>query len=64
MRYEINVSLNGRHYFATHPRSLRDGDSEDNAVTVAQNLRDRFPASEGYKVEMQEIIEYGRPVEF
>jgi hypothetical protein len=47
--YEINVSLVGRHYFATHPRSLT---SKDWAWEVLEDFKRRFPASEGFKVTM------------
>ena len=45
--YEINVSLNGRHFFATAPRSCVD---EMQAQIVAFELQKRFPASEGFEV--------------
>jgi len=45
--YDINVSLNGRHFFATAPRSARD---EGKAKRLLAELRKRFPVSEGYHV--------------
>lgn len=45
MDYEINVSLNGRHYFATHPRSMR-GMTLVNAISMARKFRERFPESD------------------
>lgn len=47
MYYEINVSKNGTHYFATSDRSLRE---EATALKVYWDLFDRFPASEGFKL--------------
>ena len=45
--YEINVSLNGRHFFATAPRSCVD---KIGARNVAFELQKRFPSSEGFEV--------------
>lgn len=45
--YEINVSLNGRHFFATAPRSCV---SEFEAKRVHTEIVARFPASEGFEV--------------
>lgn len=47
MNYEINVVRNGKHYFATHPRSLTDPNT---IREVADDFRKRFPASEGFRV--------------
>lgn len=47
MTYEINVSLNGTHFFATHERSLYSIDKLKQAVEV---FREKFPESEGYKI--------------
>ena len=47
--YDINVSLNGWHFFGTHPRSLKD---EDQAYRVLEVIKAKFPESEGYEVSM------------
>lgn len=47
MNYEINVSKNGKHYFATHERSLT-GQSE--AEKAFKDFQERFPESEGFEV--------------
>jgi hypothetical protein len=47
--YDINVSKNGIHLFATHPRSLVN---EDDAKELAVLLRSKFPVSEGYDVSV------------
>lgn len=47
--FEINVSLNGRHFFATAPRSCVNP-SETKAVRDV--LRKKFPESEGFAVEV------------
>jgi len=49
MHYEINVSLNGQHYFGTHERSATNGDK---AYDLARDLRERFPKSEGFEVTL------------
>lgn len=47
MYYEINVALNGKHYFATHPRSITD---EGSAKRLYYELEKRFPKSDGFSV--------------
>lgn len=46
--YEINVSLNGSHLFATHERSCRDKEPTKKLVEL---FREKFPETEGYKVD-------------
>lgn len=59
--YEVNVSLNGMHFFATAPRS---GVSRENAKFIAQELTRRFPEAEGYKVTVTKWDACGRDVNF
>ena len=47
MTYEINVSKDGIHFFATHERSLYSIDKLNQAVKV---FKEKFPESEGYKI--------------
>lgn len=47
--YEINVSFRGRHLFATNERSATD---KDKAQALFNIIRERFPAADGYKVEI------------
>ena len=47
MYYEINVSLGGRHFFATAERSVT---TESKARAVFDELKARFPEAQGYKV--------------
>lgn len=47
MTYEINVSLNGVHYFATHPRSLI---TEREADAMFAAFCAKFPRDEGYHI--------------
>jgi hypothetical protein len=52
MTYEINVTKSGKHYFATHHRSLTDPN------TIADTVRDfrqRFPKAEGFGVTLHRI---------
>ena len=49
MYYEINVSLNGKHYFATHERSIT---TEKEALLLFEVFSQKFPASEGYQVSL------------
>lgn len=57
MRYEINVSLNGKHFFATAERSLA---YKSNAMEVLAEIYKRFPESEGFKVDITEWHEEGK----
>lgn len=45
--YEINVSRDGQHYFATAPRSFT---RESEATTALEDFRVRFPKSEGFSI--------------
>jgi hypothetical protein len=49
-QYEINVSRNGKHFFATHERSL--GLSKKHTREVYDKLVEAFPKSEGYEIEI------------
>ena len=57
MSYEINVSLNGEHLFATHERSLH---YTHQLELVYRIMLDKFPESEGYKVTVFEQIKYSK----
>lgn len=45
--YEVNVALNGKHFFATAPRSATE---RSQAERLVKELKARFPESEGYSV--------------
>lgn len=47
MYYEINVSLNGHHFFATAERSIT---SKDKLKKVWEAMKKAFPQSEGYEM--------------
>ena len=59
MHYEINVSLNGFHLFATNERSLRN---VNDMRQVYQALRAAFPATEGYDVSVVRYTTVGEPI--
>ncbi len=47
MYIEFNISLNGKHFFATHERSCTDSSK---AEEVKKVLLEKFPENEGFKV--------------
>jgi hypothetical protein len=46
MWYEINVSKDGKHYFATHERSIT---TISLAVEIRDRLKKAMPEEEGFK---------------
>jgi hypothetical protein len=59
MWYEINVSLNGKHYFATNERSIR---TLPKAMSIAEHFKKVFPANDGYEVEVTEHTQIAKRV--
>ena len=59
MYYEINVSLNGRHFFATSERSIHD---EFHCKVLYDKLRQAFPESEGYVLSVSKCQKIGESV--
>lgn len=49
MYYEINIALNGQHLFATAERSITNNLK---AEKVYKLFKEKFPESEGYKVDV------------
>lgn len=45
--YRINVSLNGRHFFATAEHSCVD---VENTESVFKEIQERFPKKDGFEV--------------
>lgn len=45
--YEINVALNGKHLFATAPRSITSGIKFNQIISL---FKKKFPKEEGYEV--------------
>lgn len=61
MYYEINVAKNGKHYFATHERSIS---TEQKAKELLDKLTQAFPESEGYKVSVTKWEKLGKTIKF
>ena len=59
MYYEINVSLNGVHFFATAERSCT---TYNQAIKVYKELEKRFPASEGYELTLRAWETIGKEI--
>jgi len=55
--YEINVSKNGEHYFATAKRSSQTIAHSGKPREGLADFKRRFPESEGFKVTMVSISE-------
>lgn len=49
MYYEINVSLNGKHFFATAERSI---ESKWKLEEVYKVFKGKFPKEEGYEISV------------
>ena len=49
MYYEINVALYGKHFFATHERSIRTESELRKALEV---FTQKFPKEEGYDISV------------
>jgi hypothetical protein len=60
MHYEINVSLNGEHFFATHSRSIVDSRK---LKEVYGEMVERFPRSDGFAVSVVRVETTGRHVD-
>lgn len=60
MYYEINVSLNGRHLFATAERSIT---TSWDAEKVYNLFKEKFPENEGYKIEVSRWEKVGKIIE-
>ena len=49
MYYEINVALNGQHFFATDKRSITN---KAKAEKVYKIFKEKFPAEDGYNIRV------------
>ena len=58
--YEINVSKDGRHLFATAKRSITNKWDLERVFPI---IKRKFPEDEGYKVSVAAQVEYGRRYE-
>lgn len=61
MWYEINVSKNGKHFFATAERSITNGDKCNEVLSI---LRFKFPKNEGYEITVTKYETVGIPLDF
>lgn len=59
MYWEINISLNGKHLFATAERSIVN---TYHLQKVYDLLKEKFPESEGYKIDVTEWNKVGKKV--
>ena len=59
MYYEINVSKNGRHFFATAERSIT---SFTQAEGMYMLFKEKFPESEGYEISITQWEKVGHPI--
>ena len=58
--YEINVSLNGQHFFATHERSIV---SEKKLKEVYKVFKEKFPKSDGYELSVTYWTRNGKEID-
>ena len=58
--YEINVSLNGQHFFATHERSIVN---KQKLKEVYKVFEEKFPKSEGYKISVTYWTRSGKEID-
>lgn len=59
--FEINVSWNGQHFFATAPKSLTDA---ARARAVFEDLYKRYPKGEGYEITVTKWETTGTKLEW
>lgn len=59
MYYEINVSLNGKHLFATAERSIVSRAQMEETYKL---FEEKFPESEGYKLSVTRWERIGSPI--
>ena len=57
MYYEINVSLNGQHLFATDKRSVTSTQTLENIYKI---LKEKFPTEEGYNINVTQYETVGK----
>jgi hypothetical protein len=54
MYYEINVSKNGKHFFATHERSIT---TKEQLIEALDCFMVKFPTEEGYELRLSHHIQ-------
>ena len=60
MYYEINVALNGKHFFATAERSITN---KWKLKEVYNILKEKFPQEEGYEISVTKYETVGKSVD-
>lgn len=60
MYYEINVSLNGKHLFATAERSITDVHKLN---AVYKLFTEKFPKEDGYRITVTKWDKVGKPMD-
>lgn len=60
MYYDINVSLNGQHLFATAERSVTDSHK---LQKVYKLFMEKFPEEEGYKITVTKWEKVGKYID-
>lgn len=60
MFYEINIALNGRHFFATAERSITDRATLKKVYSV---LSLKFPKDEGYEILVTQYIRVAEEID-
>ena len=60
MFYEINVSLNGSHLFATAERSITSEYQLERAYNI---LKVKFPKEEGYRITVTKFETIGKGID-
>lgn len=61
MHYEINVSKNGQHFFATHERSIT---SQAKLSEILSELVKAFPVEKGYEIQVTKQLRVSTAVYF
>lgn len=56
MYYEINVALNGQHFFATDKRSITNKGAMERVYKV---FKEKFPLEEGYDILVSRVDTVG-----
>lgn len=60
MYYEINVSLNGKHFFATDKRSITTKRALKEVYTV---FKEKFPQEDGYEMLVSYVETKGKYID-
>ena len=60
MYIEVNIALNGKHFFATSERSITNTDKYNDVLTV---FRNKFPESEGYTISATQWDKIGKEIQ-